>query len=131
MPVPILKKIKVSDDGGEISVELKFKTLFLCTYSLDLTEGSHNASVIGFPKRGDNSNTEDDIYTLPVPASVNNKRKLWVVTTVIDQVGIGGEYKIDLIVKQADKLLDEITTGEKILKNEDYRQEFFIVEFLI
>jgi hypothetical protein len=131
MPVPILKKIKINTDGGDVTAELKFETLLLCTYRIDLTEGSRNGSIDNFPQHGDNSNPEDDLYRLPTPNSENDKRKLWVVTTVIDQLGVGGEYKIDLIVKQGGKLLDRLTTGEKVLKNEEHRQEFFIVEFLI
>ncbi|MBI5021981.1 MAG: hypothetical protein HZB59_11150 [Ignavibacteriales bacterium] len=131
MPVPILKKIKISADGGIVTAELKFETLLLCTYRIDLTEAERNGSVGDFPEHGDNSNPEDDLYKLPTPNSKNDKRKLWVATSIIDQVGIGGGYKIDLIVKQGDIILDELTTGKKIIKNEDCRQEFFIVEFLV
>lgn len=116
MPVPIIKKIKFDPEGGPISVELTFKTFLLCAYSLDLRMKETNDSVDGYPKQGDNSNPEDDKYTLPKPASRNRDRSLWAITTVINQSGNKETYEIVMDVFQDGKKLDTMTTGKKELE---------------
>ncbi|MBI4810925.1 MAG: hypothetical protein HY800_05705 [Ignavibacteriales bacterium] len=130
MPVPILQKIKFNPDGGVIKVELKFQTMLLCTYDLDYRETGSNSSVAGFPCKGDNSNAQDDVYSLPMPPSVNMNRSLWIFVTVIDQVGDGGSYQVDIIITQDGNQLGILTPGEKKLVG-NLKSEILIAKFIV
>ena len=114
MPVPILNTAKIDPHGGQITVNLEFPdTLLLCSYTLDVREAGSNKSVPGFPKQGDNSNPEDDLYTLPDPASANIGRTIWAFITIIDQTGKGGEYCANMETAQDGQRKGLSSTGKK------------------
>lgn len=115
MPVPIIREFRFTSTGGTIWVRLRFETLLLCNYSLTLREAGSNNSVLPKPYEGDNSNPDDDLYDLPMPASVNNNRSLWATVAIIDQTGQGGDYEVIMEVTQDghDVAGSPLTTGRR------------------
>ena len=130
MPVPIKKKIQFDSNGGVINVELKFETLLICTYTVDLREAESNASVAGFPKQGDNTNPQDDVYLLPVPVGVNNNRSLWINFVLIDQTGTGGSYKVGVNVIQDNKQIDTWTSEKKQIED-NFQIEIYVAQLVL
>jgi hypothetical protein len=113
MPKPELPKIKFNPNGGTIKAEIKFETLLVCTYTLDLREAGSNVSVDGYPKQGDNTNPEDDTYSLPLPTSANKNRTIWINFVLLDQTGNGGSYKVDFGMIQDGSKIWDWTSGKK------------------
>ncbi len=113
MPKPDLPKIKFNPNGGTIKVEVKFETLLICTYTLDLREAGSNASIDGYPKQGDNTNPEDDLYALPLPSVINKNRTIWITFVLLDQTGNGGSYQVDFNVNQDGSQIGTWTSGKK------------------
>jgi hypothetical protein len=108
-----LPKIKFDPNGGTIKVEVKFETLLICTYTLDLREAGSNASIDGYPKQGDNTNPEDDMYALPLPSVINKNRTIWINYVLLDQTGSGGSYQVDFNVNQDGNQIGTWTSGKK------------------
>lgn len=131
MPIVTVKKIiKINGNGGTVKVELKFKTLFLCNYEIDLREKGSNHSVFPFPRRGDNANPSDDQHPLLDPATSNDGRTIWAFLTIINQSGQSGKYMIDMEVTQDGQIIDTLTTGSTTLTG-NYALETFIARFNI
>lgn len=114
MPIPITKPIPFNAAGGTLKVNITFDTLFVCTYKLRLKERNSNTTVM--TQTGDNTNDQDDIYPLPLPAASNNGRSLWAFMTVIDQAGKGGKYKLTMEIIQDGKVVGSITTKDKSIE---------------
>jgi hypothetical protein len=115
MPIIIKEVIKFDPLGGTIWAEVKCETMLLVAYRVDLREKDSNASVPPFPKEGDNTNSSDDAYALPDPASINDGRRLWLFLTIIDQTGDGGNYKVELELTQGGRTIGTLTTTKKKL----------------
>ncbi len=113
MKTSIANVIRFDPDAGPLVATLNFTTLLLCPYRIDLRESGKNASVPPYPVTGDNSNTEQDEFTLPGTAGEQDGRRLWLFTSVIDQTGEGGEYSIDIEISQDGRYLERISTGRK------------------
>ena len=129
MPIDIAKKIKFNPLGGSIKVNFIFKSLLLCTYTFDVTEAGSNASQQDYPKKGDNSNLEDDSYVLPMPAHLNKDRRLWGYITIIDQTGDRGKYEVAFEISQDGKQLDLLSTGPKEIKA-DHAEHNFVAQLI-
>lgn len=112
MPVPIVKRIRFSAEGGTIKVALTFNTMLLCTYELDLREVNKNASVPPFPVKGDNTNSQDDEYYFPMPVSSNDGRNVLAFINLMDQNGTGGTYQCKMIFSQDGSEIGCLDTGQ-------------------
>lgn len=110
----ISKKIHFDSNGGTVSISLEFDTLLICTYLLQLREANSNAVVM--EKTGDNTNAEDDMFSLPTPARLNSNRTLWAFITLIDQTGNGGTYEARVKISQDDRVLETSSSGRKALQ---------------
>ena len=116
--VPVVKVVFFDPAGAEIRLSLRFETLLLCDYAVDVRMAGSNSSVSGFPRTGDNANPDDDRYELPGPTHENDGRRVFCTVSVADQTGERGKYKIDLDVMQDNIVLDTVSTGERDLHGE-------------
>ncbi|MEW6195952.1 MAG: hypothetical protein AB1521_12450 [Bacteroidota bacterium] len=131
MPVAVInKKIKIIPNTERITVELKFETLLLCNYKIQVKEVNSNSIVHEWS--GDNSNSEDDKYSLGT-GKKNVGRTVWIFLSIIDQTGEGGEYKITATLKQNGEPLPggELTTGKKELKPGENKHDYILVAKLV
>jgi hypothetical protein len=126
MPIPISNIVDFNPEGGVISVELRFNTMLLCTYDLDVREAGSNQSVQSFPIQGDNSNAQEDCYPLPLPTSANDGRTVLNLINILDQTGGGGPYECLMKFLQDSNPLGQFTTGVKIISG-NHATEIFAI----
>ena len=108
-----MKVIQFDPKGGKLLASIKFTGLIAAAYGLKLAEANSNQKV--FYEEGDNQNTEDDKYYLPVPVEDNNGRVLRLTT---DFYGLDPknypDYKIELEIYQGNKLLGSESDTDKV-----------------
>lgn len=127
MPVAVInKKIKIIPNTERITVELEFETLLLCNYKIQVKEVNSNSIVHEWS--GDNSNSEDDKYSLGT-GKKNVGRTVWIFLSIIDQTGEGDKYKVTATLKQNGEPLpgDKLTTGKKELKPGENKHDYILV----
>jgi hypothetical protein len=127
MPVAVIKKqIKIIPDSTELSVELEFHTLLVCTYIVELREANSNEIV--FREKGDNTNDQDDEHKIGT-GKENDGRSLWIILTIINQDGKGGSYEVNAVVKQNKLPIEDgtLTTGKKEIKPKENKHDFVLV----
>lgn len=116
MSFPIYSQVRANPDGGPIRVQVEFPdTLLLCSYTIDVHDAEGNDSIQGFPRRGDNGNSENGSYELPLPAASNKHRTIWAFVKVIDQSGAGGKYCATMKIIQDGLKIGMLTTGSKAI----------------
>lgn len=109
-----------------VKASIKFETLLIAGYTIDLRKRNSNKSIPPFPKQGDNMNEADDEYELPL-AQLNGSR-LWVPVAIIDNTGTGGRYEIKVEIEMDGEIIVSCTTGLKELTT-DLAHEILIVRF--
>ncbi len=115
--------VKISSGSDPVSLELDFKTLLLCTYRIQVKEKNSNQVIHDWS--GDNSNEEDDKYSLG-PGAENIGRTVWIFLTIIDQTGDGGSIEVDALFEQsADS--STVTTGAKELASGTNKADYILV----
>jgi hypothetical protein len=98
MPLKV-PKIFFDPDGKPLTVELRFPTRQVVSYTLTLFEAGSNSVVIC--EKGNDVNPEDDKYTLPTPPKVNDGRYLQVDATFVDPAGKpNASCRAEALVKQ-------------------------------
>jgi len=111
-------EVPIDPNGGTIKIGLEFPdTDLVCTYTLNVREKGSNTPISGFPREGDNTNTEDDEYPLPMPSEVNIGRRGIANITILDQTGDGGYYQVDMVVMQDGEEKGRASTGKTKMKD--------------
>lgn len=101
-----MQTISIDPNQGVVSVDLLFPTPQVTTYRLQIFKPNSNDLLLDVT--GNNQNTDDDTYALPMPPSGNTGCLLWCTATTIDPQGAGNNYQVQMAVSQADA-----TTGVK------------------
>jgi hypothetical protein len=76
-----MKDIKFDPNGERLSVSFVFEGLIVASYSFTLWEAESNHRLMY--EQGNNQNSDDDKYDLPMPVSSNNGRLIQLRTDFV------------------------------------------------
>ena len=107
-----MKTIKFNPNGDRLSVSFTFGGLIVASYSFTLWEAGSNDHLMY--EKGNNQNTDDDMYNLPLPVGSNNGRIIQLRTEFVGlDPANSSDFEITANVKQGNSDLgDETDTGK-------------------
>jgi hypothetical protein len=122
-----LKIVKVDPHGAELSINVVMIGLMTASYEYLLFE--KNSNLVLDRKNGNNQNSDDDKYFLPLPVSANMGR---LIDVSVDFTGLEPanypDYKVTTEFYQGDKKLDEVTDEGKVDGHLQHSQHFIKIE---
>lgn len=96
-----MKQFTFKADGEQLSITIQFGYAHVGSYILRLWEAGSNTVLM--QKQGNNQNTDDDTFFLPLPTKQNDGRLIQCQTTIIAPDWKPGErYSVKLIFRQGD-----------------------------
>ena len=108
-----MKTIKFNPNGDRLSVSFTFGGLIVASYSFTLWEAGSNDHLMY--EQGNNQNTDDDVYNLPLPVGPNNGRIIQLRTEFVGlDPANSSDFKITANVKQGNSDLGDETDAGKI-----------------
>ena len=104
--MPSMKTINFNKLGEELKVELTFIGLITASYEFTVWAADSNDKIMH--ESGNNQNSQDDIYKLPVPIAQNDNRIIQLRTEFVGLDPINSkQFKIKIAVYQGTHIVGE------------------------
>ncbi len=123
----MVKKVKINPNGGRIKIAISYKGLIVASYVYQLWEAESNDVIT--TKKGNNQNTDDDAYFLPMPVSYNIGRIIDVRSRFVGlDPDVAKKYEVKIEVFQGDKFIDEAVDAGELGTDSNLSQIFIFLE---
>jgi hypothetical protein len=122
-----MKIINFKKEGGRLKVNFRFEGLVPISYVFEFFEANSNDLVLNPAPRGNNLNSDDDSYPLPMPSQLN-KGRIIMFHPSINALDEDADFNIIIEVIQENMVLDTLTHKGHIKKGGMTQKPMLIVK---